>query len=427
VGQDGRVTPGDANNMRDTPSTSGNRVGQVPGEAEFAVLDGPVCSDGYTWWQIDYDGLIGWTVESIGNSYSLEPLVPPTPTPIPTATPLPETRQTADHAIWSTDGSTLAVSSDEGIWLYDATDWSVEPRLFSSRHWYTLHDRRSHLNTRYKRDPRMTLNADGSRLAMALCLEERFGLCRRGSIDVFNTETGERIQRYNGLADRIRGIGFLNDDLVVFGNEDSVIRIWRISSNAVVDFFEENATGRSIQVNPEGTRFGRLGEAMFGPSFWVRDVEADSARSFGSNWDFSVVFSPDLRFVAWDTFYQHEGRLAIVEVLQDDYSFFPYFGPELEERIIYEVPPVDLEDGAKIVQVYSFTEDNTRLVIGYRGGAIRMWDVFEQEEIYWLPDAYDRAINSIEFSLDGAYFAVVTDDDRVIIWDAETGEPIIEL
>jgi len=425
VGQDGRVTPGDANNMRDMPSTDGNRVGQIPGEAQFTVLDGPVCSGGYTWWQIDYGGLIGWTVESIGDSYTLEPLIPPTPTPIPTATPLPTTRQTADHVIWSADGSTLAVSSDEGIWVYDAADWSAEPRLFSSPYWYPLRDRNFHLNLRYRRDPRMALNADGSRLAMALCFQGADWYCANGTIDVLDTETGERIQRYRGQSAQVRGIAFLEDNRIVFGNEDTLTRIWSISSNSVPQVYEMNGEGRAIRASVDGVRFGTLSEYMFGPGFAIRNLETDQGRGFGANWDFSVVLSPDLRFVAWDTFYQNEGRLEINEVMDTDYNFFPYTGDV--ERLIYEVPPVELDGTAKIAQVYSFTGDNTRLVIGYRGGAIRLWDVFKQEEIYWLPDALAAPINSIAFSLDGAYFATVSDDYAVIIWDAKTGEWIAEL
>ena len=27
------------------------------------VLSGPVCANGLTWWQVNYRGMIGWTVE----------------------------------------------------------------------------------------------------------------------------------------------------------------------------------------------------------------------------------------------------------------------------------------------------------------------------------------------------------------------------
>lgn len=74
AGDRARVVPGDANNVRDQPTTSGARIGQVPGGAEFLVLDGPAFGDDLRWWLIEYNGLIGWTVEGQGTEYWLEPL-----------------------------------------------------------------------------------------------------------------------------------------------------------------------------------------------------------------------------------------------------------------------------------------------------------------------------------------------------------------
>jgi formylglycine-generating enzyme required for sulfatase activity len=74
AGQPGRVTPGDANNLRDTPSRSGELLGQIPGSGEFMVIGGPTCADGLTWVQVDYSGVIGWTVEATSDEYWLEPL-----------------------------------------------------------------------------------------------------------------------------------------------------------------------------------------------------------------------------------------------------------------------------------------------------------------------------------------------------------------
>ncbi|MEO8613285.1 MAG: SH3 domain-containing protein [Chloroflexota bacterium] len=73
VGDSGQVTPGDSNNLRTEASTSGASAGKIPGGAAFEVLDGPVCADGYVWWQINYDGQVAWTVEGKGTEYWLEP------------------------------------------------------------------------------------------------------------------------------------------------------------------------------------------------------------------------------------------------------------------------------------------------------------------------------------------------------------------
>lgn len=73
VGGLGRVTPGLANNVRDIPSTGGQKIGSIPGAAVFSVLDGPVCADGYLWWKVSYEGLVGWTANGSSSEYWVEP------------------------------------------------------------------------------------------------------------------------------------------------------------------------------------------------------------------------------------------------------------------------------------------------------------------------------------------------------------------
>ena len=63
-----------ANNLRAAPALSGAVVGQIPAGAEFYVWQGPVCADGYAWWQVEYDDLRGWTAEGQGKEYWLAPL-----------------------------------------------------------------------------------------------------------------------------------------------------------------------------------------------------------------------------------------------------------------------------------------------------------------------------------------------------------------
>jgi hypothetical protein len=80
VGERGQVSSGDANNVRDLPTRSGALIGTIPGLEMFTVLDGPVCADSLAWWQVDYNGLIGWTVDGAGGEQWLFP-VPPEPGP----------------------------------------------------------------------------------------------------------------------------------------------------------------------------------------------------------------------------------------------------------------------------------------------------------------------------------------------------------
>lgn len=73
VGGQGRVTPGLPNKMRSAPGSSTSTVGSVPGEAVFTVVGGPQCADGYTWWQINYQGTVGWTASGNSQEYWVEP------------------------------------------------------------------------------------------------------------------------------------------------------------------------------------------------------------------------------------------------------------------------------------------------------------------------------------------------------------------
>jgi hypothetical protein len=73
IGEQGRVSPGDPNNFRANPGTAGAAIGQIPGAGVFTVLDGPVCVDNFAWWQVNYNGMIGWTAEGMGQEYWLEP------------------------------------------------------------------------------------------------------------------------------------------------------------------------------------------------------------------------------------------------------------------------------------------------------------------------------------------------------------------
>ena len=74
VGGQGRVTPGLPNNLRNGAGIWTTRIGLIPGGGTFQVLAGPVCAGYYNWWQVNYQGMVGWTAEGIFSTYWLEPL-----------------------------------------------------------------------------------------------------------------------------------------------------------------------------------------------------------------------------------------------------------------------------------------------------------------------------------------------------------------
>ncbi|MBK8026106.1 MAG: hypothetical protein IPK19_33150 [Chloroflexi bacterium] len=73
-GDIGRVLPGDPNRLRAAPE-SGRVLDNIPGGATFTVLAGPQCgpANGLAWWQVEFNGQVGWTAEGQGSTYWLEP------------------------------------------------------------------------------------------------------------------------------------------------------------------------------------------------------------------------------------------------------------------------------------------------------------------------------------------------------------------
>ena len=68
-------------NVREAPSTGADRVIEepLPGGTQVSIIDGPECSDGYTWWLIRADAasLEGWAAEGNLDEYFLSGAVDP--------------------------------------------------------------------------------------------------------------------------------------------------------------------------------------------------------------------------------------------------------------------------------------------------------------------------------------------------------------
>lgn len=62
-----------SNNLRAAPETDAELVAVIPAGAAVSVTDGPVCANGYAWWQVTYNGHSGWTAEGEGINYWLVP------------------------------------------------------------------------------------------------------------------------------------------------------------------------------------------------------------------------------------------------------------------------------------------------------------------------------------------------------------------
>jgi serine/threonine protein kinase len=156
VGQQARVSPGGTpNRVRDVPG--GTYLGQIPVEGVFTVLEGPVCASGITWWRVNYNGLVGWTAESEGSEYYLEPFTEPTSTPPPPtvsgqiAFTLNSGRGWQIYVINPDGGGMRAITSRGDNGIYGIA-------------WSPGHDRLAFESNRDGNEEIYTANADGSNL-----------------------------------------------------------------------------------------------------------------------------------------------------------------------------------------------------------------------------------------------------------------------
>ncbi|MCC6489606.1 MAG: VWA domain-containing protein, partial [Candidatus Hydrogenedentes bacterium] len=83
IGSRGRVTydPPLPQRVRAAPALDGRILTMLAVGAEFDVLDGPVCHDGYLWWRLRSGTTEGWSAEGLPGSYFLEPLGSAVPEP----------------------------------------------------------------------------------------------------------------------------------------------------------------------------------------------------------------------------------------------------------------------------------------------------------------------------------------------------------
>ena len=74
IGGEGVMLPGTSNNLRIQPGTTFEILSRISAGETFWVIAGPVCADGYAWWQVASKGMIGWTAQGDATDYWLSPV-----------------------------------------------------------------------------------------------------------------------------------------------------------------------------------------------------------------------------------------------------------------------------------------------------------------------------------------------------------------
>jgi hypothetical protein len=67
---------GTSNRLRTGPGTNFRQISRIPPGGVFEVLDGPECGTDFAWYEVNYNGIVGWTAEANNEEYWLELVAP---------------------------------------------------------------------------------------------------------------------------------------------------------------------------------------------------------------------------------------------------------------------------------------------------------------------------------------------------------------
>ncbi len=226
------VAGGVPNNIRDVPGTSGKLIGEIPPGQSFTVTDGPRCTtlDKLVWWQVNFNGLTGWTPEGQNGVYWLESL---TQTGTPVGTPVgipfngPITSTNAAQVALLPDGtsnSVIALSQD-GTRLANAAANSIKIVLIGSSQAPVVFTNAALPTT-------VTVTS----LAFDTTGKWLVAGTSDGHILVIDTSAAagpNLVLTLTGHTGAVDSVAFSADDkLIVSGGDDKSVRVWDSTSGA---------------------------------------------------------------------------------------------------------------------------------------------------------------------------------------------------
>ncbi len=219
------VANGFPNNVRQLPGSSSQLLGEIPAGATFNIVAGPECStlDKLVWWQVDYNGLIGWTPEGQSQDYWLEPLnliSTPIPTPGPQLPPI--TRANAadvKEVIQATVGSIYALAQTGNAYAIGFADGTIIV--------YEIPTNREMA--------RVTGGGEVTSITFGFDTQQRIGLFAAGgsdgSVRVWQVGTDKTLQSgiiLEGQTAPITALKFMDNGLLAAGDESGSIYLYDI-------------------------------------------------------------------------------------------------------------------------------------------------------------------------------------------------------
>ncbi len=374
----GRVPPTSVSNVRAEPGINVGQIGQIPGGAVFNVQSGPNCTDDILWWQVNYDGLVGWIAEGEAGEYFVEPFPSMTLASRESITlqnvlalrELGRIQGNFNPAVaWSPDGTQFvlpgAIGSDS-VWIYETETLQNGPRIIPDDERmvsiaFGPRGERVLVGTSTGEAHLINLNPDAP-FAEALFLNtherDLFGVAMHPSGNLmatagFNAATNVQVDKTFAIL--IWDIERVEQTAVLSGHGDIV--------NELV--FSPDGS-RLASASNDGTV--RLWDVATGASAGVLDAVSAVV---------NLAYSPNGQFLA----YSEGGNITLVEVATQQATQLPIRGQGL-----------------------AFSPDGQLLFAGGLDGLVNVVDMTNRQIIHSLPTIED--IRDITVSPDGTLITV---------------------
>ncbi|MBQ3333003.1 MAG: WD40 repeat domain-containing protein [Thermoguttaceae bacterium] len=184
---------------------------------------------------------------------------------------------------------------------------------------------------------------------------------------IWNTSTGQMINRIGGQEDWVRGVVISPDGATAASvGQDGQICLWNTADWKKTATFAEKITGAyAIAVSPDGSKI-----AVSGYDSYIATFDAKSGKLLGK----------------------------------------------------WKMPETGKVLPGTSNTTLSFSPDGSLLAAAGRAGMVRVWDADTMNVKYNLRIS-ERRVHAVTFSGDGRLLATAGEDSVIVVWDMQTGKP----